>query len=275
MKREIICAIAGFVGGAAVTALAGYFGVVRRYIPLNRLEDEVGRLEEERQSKLRKLNLMDKEYQQRHQEYEEKLEEYDKRLDAYDNDIQAAQLELRQIQESIGEHEDAPEEEGQTTFLEISDQYGSRWNGPLSEEELEEYNSRSELERLSYLDEIRESRFDHSMDVEHMIYRIDMDEHNDRPAFIDEHILTYYEGDDVLADGRKVVQNVADLVDPKFFRYFNKTTNEICFRNDSLKIDYVIERSEGTYQNAAFGIGDENAYIPEHKINQERAKEDA
>lgn len=267
MKGELIAGAIGFVSGVVVTGLVGYFGVYKKYIPLSQLEVEVGRLEDERREKLRKLDLMDKEYEHRSSEYQEKLDEYDKRLDAYDADIESAKMELKELNSQYpAERQDV-----------INDAFGDRWNGPLNEEEQQMINECDDDPMLeeSVFTEIKERRFDLSTDPDHMIYYISMQEHGNRPDFIDEHTLTYYQGDDVLADGRNIVQTVGDLVDPSFFRYFKPNENTICFRNDNIKTDFVIERSMGTYQNAIFGIGDENAYIPEHKINQEIAKEQA
>lgn len=284
MKRELLCGLGGFLVGSAVTALAGYFGVYRRYIPLRQLEAEIGQLEEERHERIRQLDRIDKEYQERSKEYEEKLTEYDQRLDIYDADIESAKTELESLRASIPETEPQEDKEERMTKeifgrYVINDPYGDgRWNGELTPREQADYDALDGDENLELglLTEIKEERFRDTIDPNCEKYQITQDMHDQRPDFIDAHQLDYYEGDDILADGRNIVQLVGDLIPEDFVGYFGKNSmtgdpNVIICRNDVLEIDYFVERHPETYQSAVFGIDEDKAYIPEKKFNQDRA----
>lgn len=149
-----------------------------------------------------------------------------------------------------------------------------RIDGPLTDEEMADYRAcdGDEFAEATTLTDIARQRFKATMDKNHVKYWIDQTEHDNRPDFIDEVLLDYYHRDDILAEGRSIVPNVDDIIDPVVLLRFGPGSgsgdpNVVICRNDELEIDYVIERHDGSYQTAIFGISEEQAYIPQQRFN--------
>ena len=253
--RDLICGGIGALIGAAVTGAIGYFYIQKTYGPVQEVRKREEQLaadaSKKRAAALRQLDMIDQEYEERKAAYETKIKEYDERLELYDAEETMEEDRIVGINTGI-----------------------DRIDGPLTDEELADYRAcdGDEFAEATTLTDIARQRFKATVDKNHVKYRIDQTEHDNRPDFIDEVLLDYYHRDDILAEGRSIVPNVDDIIDPVVLLRFGPGSgsgdpNVVICRNDELEIDYVIERHDGSYQTAIFGISEEQAYIPQQRFN--------
>lgn len=286
-KRDIIMLAIGAVIGGGAVAIADYIRMRRKHKPVEDLAKEVETLEASRQSKCRQLDMIDKEFADRKTQYESVLQELEDRLDEYETEEaeHLAKVASRDITEDepVDEVEDEVIEDDTEHIKELNMGYvindgNPRWDGPLNDDEQAMYDACEGDADMEYatLIEIKEHRFDETTDPDRMRYLISEQEHEIAPEFIDDESLDYYEADDILARGRSIVQNVEDLINPNVLLHFGEGSSDpsvVWCRNDEYKTDYEIVKHPGSYQSAVYGIDEENAYIPEHKYNRERAIE--
>lgn len=277
LPRDLICGGIGALIGAAVTGVIGYFYIQKTYGPVQEVRKREEQLaadaSEKRASALRQLDMIDQEYEERKAAYETKIKEYDERLELYDADVEAVKLELEEAQQRLREQRESEETMEEDRIVGINTGI-DRIDGPLTDEEMADYRAcdGDEFAEATTLTDIARQRFKATVDKNHVKYRIDQTEHDNRPDFIDEVLLDYYHRDDVLAEGRSIVPNVDDIIDPVVLLRFGPGSgsgdpNVVICRNDELEIDYVIERHDGSYQTAIFGIPEEQAYIPQQRFN--------
>ena len=275
--RDLICGGIGALIGAAVTGVIGYFYIQKTYGPVQEVRKREEQLaadaSEKRASALRQLDMIDKEYEERKAAYETKIKEYDERLELYDADVEAVKLELEEAQQRLREQRESEDIMEEDRIVGINTGI-DRIDGPLTDEEMADYRAcdGDEFAEATTLMDIARQRFKATVDKNHVKYWIDQTEHDNRPDFIDEVLLDYYHRDDILAEGRSIVPNVDDIIDPVVLLRFGPGSgsgdpNVVICRNDELEIDYVIERHDGSYQTAIFGIAEEQAYIPQQRFN--------
>ena len=275
--RDLICGGIGALIGAAVTGVIGYFYIQKTYGPVQEVRKREEQLaadaSKKRAAALRQLDMIDKEYEERKAAYETKIKEYDERLELYDADVEAVKLELEEAQQRLREQRESEETMEEDRIVGINTGI-DRIDGPLTDEEMADYRAcdGDEFAEATTLTDIARQRFKATMDKNHVKYWIDQTKHDNRPDFIDEVLLDYYHRDDVLAEGRSIVPNVDDIIDPVVLLRFGPGSgsgdpNVVICRNDELEIDYVIERHDGSYQTAIFGIPEEKAYIPQQRFN--------
>lgn len=275
--RDLICGGIGALIGAAVTGAIGYFYIQKTYGPVQEVRKREERLaadaSKKRAAALRQLDMIDKEYEERKAAYETKIKEYDERLELYDADVEAVKLELEEAQQQLREQRESEETMEEDRIVGINTGI-DRIDGPLTDEEMADFRAcdGDEFAEASTLTDIARQRFKATMDKNRVKYWIKQTEHDNRPDFIDEVLLDYYHRDDVLAEGRSIVPNVDDIIDPVVLLRFGPGSgsgdpNVVICRNDELEIDYVIERHDGSYQTAIFGIPEEQAYIPQQRFN--------
>lgn len=287
INKDIGIGVGGFFLGAIATTIVGYFAVYRRYIPLNKIQDEVNALEEQRLSKCRQLDKIDEEFKTRKKEYDDALSELDERMDTYENDISAMKNQMgkmtsgeyhdgerfilpSEVDELVDNDEDEDEEPSDEPVARtddgriIIDDGNPRYDGPLSPEEMEKVSGIDDSDRLdAYLTEIKEQRFVDSIDPDRVTYQISEEEYANSPDFIDNETLDYYEKDNILASGPEIVPVIEDLIDPIVLNSFGKNSrssdpNVVYCRNDKLRMDYVIEWDPGSYQHAIYGVPEED-----------------
>ena len=275
--RDLICGGIGALIGAAVTGVIGYFYIQKTYGPVQEVRKREEQLaadaSKKRAAALRQLDMIDQEYEERKAAYETKIKEYDERLELYDADVEAVKLELEEAQQRLREQRESEETMEEDRIVGINTGI-DRIDGPLTDEEMADFRAcdGDELAEATTLTDIARQRFKATMDKNHVKYLIDQTEHDNRPDFIDEVLLDYYHRDDVLAEGRSIVPNVNDIIDPVVLVRFGPGSgsgdpNVVICRNEELEIDYVIERHDGSYQTAIFGIPEEKAYIPQQRFN--------
>ena len=275
--RDLICGGIGALIGAAVTGVIGYFYIQKTYGPVQEVRKREEQLaadaSKKRAAALRQLDMIDQEYEERKAAYETKIKEYDERLELYDADVEAVKLELEEAQQRLREQRESEETMEEDRIVGINTGI-DRIDGPLTDEEMADYRAcdGDEFAEATTLTDIARQRFKATLDKSHSKYGIDQTEHDNRPDFIDEVLLDYYHRDDVLAEGRSIVPNVDDIIDPVVLLRFGPGSgsgdpNVVICRNDELEIDYVIERHDGSYQTAIFGIPEEKAYIPQQRFN--------
>lgn len=275
--RDLICGGIGALIGAAVTGAIGYLYIQKTYGPVQevrkREEQLAAEASEKRATALRQLDMIDQEYEERKAAYETKIKEYDERLELYDADVEAVKLELEEAQQQLREQRESEETMEEDRIVGINTGI-ERIDGPLTDEEMADYRAcdGDEFAEASTLTDIARRRFKATLDKNRTKYWIDQTEHDNRPDFIDEVLLDYYHRDDILAEGRSIVPNVDDIIDPVVLLRFGPGSgsgdpNVVICRNDELEIDYVIERHDGSYQTAIFGISEEQAYIPQQRFN--------
>ena len=292
INKEIGIGVGGFVLGTIAATIVGYFAVYRRYIPLNKIQDEVNALEEQRLSKCRQLDKIDAEFKTRKKDYDDTLSELDERMDTYENDISAMKSQMGRITQGdyhegerfilpsevdklvdTGDDEE-PSHQPVTRTDDgriVIDDGNPRYDGPLSPEEMEEVSGIEDSDQLDvYLTEIKERRFVGSIDPERVTYQISEEEYMDSPDFIDDETLDYYEKDNILASGPEIVPVIEDLINPIVLNSFGKNSrsndpNVVYCRNDKLRMDYVIERDPGSYQHAVYGVPEEDVDADDQK----------
>lgn len=275
--RDLICGGIGALIGAAVTGAIGYFYIQKTYGPVQEVRKREEQLaadaSKKRAAALRQLDMIDQEYEERKAAYETKIKEYDERLELYDADVEAVKLELEEAQQRLREQRESEEDMEEDRIVGINTGI-DRIDGPLTDEEMEDFRAcdGDEFAEATTLTDIARQRFKATIDKNRVKYWIDQTEHDNRPDFIDEVLLDYYHRDDILAEGRSIVPNVDDIIDPVVLVRFGPGSgsgdpNVVICRNDELEIDYVIERHDGSYQTAIFGISEEQAYIPQQRFN--------
>lgn len=292
INKDIGIGVGGFFLGAIATTIVGYFAVYRRYIPLNKIQDEVNALEEQRLSKCRQLDKIDEEFKTRKKDYDDTLSELDERMDTYENDISAMKnqmgmiadgdahkgerfilpSEVDKLVDNSDDEEPSDKSMARTDDGRIIIEDGNpRYDGPLSPEDMEKVSGIEDSDQLdAYLTEIKEQRFVDSIDPERVTYQISEKEYMDSPDFIDDETLDYYEKDNVLASGPEIVPVIEDLINPIVLNSFGKNSrskdpNVVYCRNDKLRMDYVIERDPGSYQHAIYGVPEEDVDADDQK----------
>lgn len=249
--RDICMIAAGAVLGGGVVAAAGYFGVIRQYIPLRDLERELD------------------DVRAQYMEYKHKLEDLHHEPEATE-DVEPSEhiSHGRPASESvpvddapvdepsdvdISDDEEEDEEEGWDPFMSghydpltfkdgryYLDDDNPRWDGPLNDEEMELYRSvlgdEPELV-MSVLTDIRENRYIASMDEDEPMFQITADEHFSKPEFFETRELDYYEDDDILALGREVIPQIERYINPICLNHFGEHSgsgdpNVVWCRND-------------------------------------------
>lgn len=155
-----------------------------------------------------------------------------------------------------------------------------RWDGPLTDDEqaqFDEAHGDVDLEE-SILRTIKERRYHQTIDDDHAKFQITKDEFEDHPFFFDTETLDYYEGDDVLAQGMEIVQDVRALIDPDVLTMFGKRSqsgdpNLVYCRNDYYDTDYEITRHPGSYQEDVLGIPEDEQYKEPRRFNKNLAED--
>lgn len=272
--RDICMIAAGAVLGGGIVAAAGYFGVIRQYIPLRDLERELDDVR--RQYMEYKHKLEDLHHEPEATEDVEPREDISHGRPASENvPVDDAPVDEPSDVDISDDEEDEDEEEGWDPFMSghydpltfkdgryYLDDDNPRWDGPLNDEEMELYRSvlgdEPELV-MSVLTDIRENRYIASMDEDEPMFQITADEHFSKPEFFETRELDYYEDDDILALGREVIPQIERYINPICLNHFGEHSgsgdpNVVWCRNDKHEIDYEITRHEDSYQHAVLGI---------------------
>lgn len=288
--RDICMIAAGAVLGGGIVAAAGYFGVIRQYIPLRDLEqelDDVRRQYLEYKNKLKDL----------HHEQEPVTEdvEYDilhVRPRTEDNPVSDASVDAPSDTDISDESEEEDDYDGWDPFMNgyydpllfkdgryYLDDDNPRWDGPLNDEEMELYRSVLGEEKeivMSVVTDIRENRYLASMDEDEPIFQITLEEHKEQPEFFETRELDYYEDDDILALGREVIPQIERYINPICLNHFGEHSgsgdpNIVWCRNDKHEIDYEITRHEDSYQRAVLGIQTRSDSQPPRRFRSDEA----
>ena len=272
--RDICMIAAGVVLGGGVVAAAGYFGVIKQYIPLRDLERELDDVR--RQYMEYKHKLEDLHHEREATEDVEPREDISHGRPASENvPVDDAPVDEPSDVDISDDEEDEDEEEGWDPFMSgrydplpfkdgryYLDDDNPRWDGPLNDEEMELYRSvlgdEPELV-MSVLTDIRENRYIASMDEDEPMFQITAEEHFYKPEFFETRELDYYEDDDILALGREVIPQIERYINPICLNHFGEHSgsgdpNVVWCRNDKHEIDYEITRHEDSYQHAILGI---------------------
>lgn len=272
--RDICMIAAGAVLGGGIVAAAGYFGVIRQYIPLRDLERELDDVR--RQYMEYKHKLEDLHHEPEATEDVEPSEDISHERPASENvPVDDAPVDELSDVDISDDEEDEDEEEGWDPFMSghydpltfkdgryYLDDDNPRWDGPLNDEEMELYRSvlgdEPELV-MSVLTDIRENRYIASMDEDEPMFQITADEHFSKPEFFETRELDYYEDDDILALGREVIPQIERYINPICLNHFGEHSgsgdpNVVWCRNDKHEIDYEITRHADSYQHAVLGI---------------------
>lgn len=272
--RDICMIAAGAVLGGGIVAAAGYFGVIKQYIPLRDLERELDDVR--RQYMEYKHKLEDLHHEREATEDVDPREDISHGRPASENaPVDDAPVDEPSDVDISDDEEEDEEEEGWDPFM--SGQYdplpfkdgryyldddNPRWDGPLNDEEMELYRSvlgdEPELV-MSVLTDIRENRYLASMDEDEPMFQITADEHFFKPEFFETRELDYYEDDDILALGREVIPQIERYINPICLNHFGEHSgsgdpNVVWCRNDKHEIDYEITRHADSYQHAILGI---------------------
>ena len=272
--RDICMIAAGAVLGGGVVAAAGYFGVIKQYIPLRDLERELDDVR--RQYMEYKHKLEDLHHEREATEDVEPGEDISHGRPASENvPVDDAPVDEPSDVDISDDEEDEEEAEGWDPFMSghydpltfkdgryYLDDDNPRWDGPLNDEEMELYRSvlgdEPELV-MSVLTDIRENRYLASMDEDEPMFQITADEHLFKPEFFETRELDYYEDDDILALGREVIPQIERYINPICLNHFGEHSgsgdpNVVWCRNDKHEIDYEITRHADSYQHAVLGI---------------------
>lgn len=272
--RDICMIAAGAVLGGGVVAAAGYFGVIRQYIPLRDLERELDDVRAQYMEYKHKLE--DLHHEPEATEDVEPSEHISHgRPESENVPVDDAPVDEPSDVDISDDEEDEDEEEGWDPFMSghydpltfkdgryYLDDDNPRWDGPLNDEEMELYRSvlgdEPELV-MSVLTDIRENRYIASMDEDEPMFQITADEHFSKPEFFETRELDYYEDDDILALGREVIPQIERYINPICLNHFGEHSgsgdpNVVWCRNDKHEIDYEITRHADSYQHAVLGI---------------------
>lgn len=304
--RDVVVFAIGTIAGAGITALAGYFGIMRKYPPLNDLELEINKRKAE-------LENLEHAYENEANSYSRQIDDLDHELDALQFQLEDRERDLEYTNAQIADAQDSlqavredsdptiatPMRKDTTVILKkestaqdhidddehqpyIIDDGNPRWDGPLTPEEQAGYDECDGDEdlQLSELTKIKEERFDATIDPDETKYQISQEEHNAAPDFFDTEDLSYYDTDGILARGREITDDIELLIDPIVLNHFDKHSmtgdpNVVICRNDEVKTDYIITRYDGSYQSAVFGIDESKAYIPKYKHTEALARKRA
>lgn len=265
---------AGAVLGGGVVAAAGYFGVIRQYIPLRDLERELDDVRAQYMEYKHKLEDLHREPEPT-EDVEPREDISHGRPESEDVPVDDAPVDEPSDVDISDDEEDEEEEEGWDPFMSghydpltfkdgryYLDDDNPRWDGPLNDEEMELYRSvlgdEPELV-MSVLTDIRENRYIASMDEDEPMFQITADEHFSKPEFFETRELDYYEDDDILALGREVIPQIERYINPICLNHFGEHSgsgdpNVVWCRNDKHEIDYEITRHADSYQHAVLGI---------------------
>ena len=272
--RDICMIAAGAVLGGGIVAAAGYFGVIKQYIPLRDLERELDDVRAQYMEYKHKLE--DLHHEREATEDVEPREDISHERPASENvPVDDAPVDEPSDVDISDDEEDEDEEEGWDPFMSghydpltfkdgryYLDDDNPRWDGPLNDEEMELYRSvlgdEPELV-MSVLTDIRENRYIASMDEDEPMFQITAEEHLFKPEFFETRELDYYEDDDILALGREVIPQIERYINPICLNHFGEHSgsgdpNVVWCRNDKHEIDYEITRHEDSYQHAVLGI---------------------
>lgn len=272
--RDICMIAAGAVLGGGIVAAAGYFGVIKQYIPLRDLERELDDVRAQYMEYKHKLE--DLHHERETTEDVEPREDISHGRPASENvPVDDAPVDEPSDVDISDDEEDEDEEEGWDPFMSghydpltfkdgryYLDDDNPRWDGPLNDEEMELYRSvlgdEPELV-MSVLTDIRENRYIASMDEDEPMFQITADEHFCKPEFFETRELDYYEDDDILALGREVIPQIERYINPICLNHFGEHSgsgdpNVVWCRNDKHEIDYEITRHADSYQHAVLGI---------------------
>lgn len=272
--RDICMIAAGAVLGGGVVAAAGYFGVIRQYIPLRDLERELDDVRRQYMEYKHKLEDLHREPEPT-EDVEPREDISHGRPESENVPVDDAPVDEPSDVDISDDEEDEDEEEGWDPFMSghydpltfkdgryYLDDDNPRWDGPLNDEEMELYRSvlgdEPELV-MSVLTDIRENRYIASMDEDEPMFQITADEHFSKPEFFETRELDYYEDDDILALGREVIPQIERYINPICLNHFGEHSgsgdpNVVWCRNDKHEIDYEITRHEDSYQHAVLGI---------------------
>lgn len=272
--RDICMIAAGAVLGGGVVAAAGYFGVIRQYIPLRDLERELDDVRAQYMEYKHKLDDLHREPEPT-EDVEPREDISHGRPESENVPVDDAPVDEPSDVDISDDEEDEDEEEGWDPFMSghydpltfkdgryYLDDDNPRWDGPLNDEEMELYRSvlgdEPELV-MSVLTDIRENRYIASMDEDEPMFQITADEHFSKPEFFETRELDYYEDDDILALGREVIPQIERYINPICLNHFGEHSgsgdpNVVWCRNDKHEIDYEITRHEDSYQHAVLGI---------------------
>lgn len=272
--RDICMIAAGAVLGGGVVAAAGYFGVIRQYIPLRDLERELDDVRRQYMEYKHKLEDLHREPEPT-EDVEPREDISHGRPESENVPVDDAPVDEPSDVDISDDEEDEDEEEGWDPFMSghydpltfkdgryYLDDDNPRWDGPLNDEEMELYRSvlgdEPELV-MSVLTDIRENRYIASMDEDEPMFQITADEHFSKPEFFETRELDYYEDDDILALGREVIPQIERYINPICLNHFGEHSgsgdpNVVWCRNDKHEIDYEITRHADSYQHAVLGI---------------------
>ena len=272
--RDICMIAAGAVLGGGVVAAAGYFGVIRQYIPLRDLERELDDVRRQYMEYKHKLEDLHREPEPT-EDVEPREDISHGRPESENVPVDDAPVDEPSDVDISDDEEDEDEEEGWDPFMSghydpltfkdgryYLDDDNPRWDGPLNDEEMELYRSvlgdEPELV-MSVLTDIRENRYIASMDEDEPMFQITAEEHFFKPEFFETRELDYYEDDDILALGREVIPQIERYINPICLNHFGEHSgsgdpNVVWCRNDKHEIDYEITRHADSYQHAVLGI---------------------
>lgn len=304
-KRDWLMLLSGFMGGVSVYGIAHYIFVGRKYEEINDIGSEVDRLLKEKHDICSQIDYINESLNQMKDEYNDKAAEYEQKITFYEDELRDAKDNAEQAvnygsysqkpvnpsdpwsveDEQPEESSDIPEPEEDkkmTNYWTEDGHYvivdsGPRMNGPLTDDEQREFDDAEgdvDIEH-TILDGIKRKRFLDTIDEDDAVRQISESEHDQMPPFFDQEELTYYERDDILANGRVVVDNLPTIIDPVVLSKFGSQSmthspDLVFCRNEFLEIDYQITRSKSSFQHSVLGLPEDQAYIPV-KYNQELA----
>lgn len=270
--RDICMIAAGAVLGGGIVAAAGYFGVIRQYIPLRDLEQELDDVRRQYLEYKHKLEDLHHEQETAKEDVADDILRGRPRTE--DNPVNDASVD-EQSDADVSDESEEDEYDGWDPFMNgyydpllfkdgryFLDDDNPRWDGPLNDEEMELYRSVLGEEKeivMSVVTDIRENRYLASMDEDEPIFQITIEEHKEQPEFFETRELDYYEDDDILALGREVIPQIERYINPICLNHFGEHSgsgdpNIVWCRNDKHEIDYEITRHEDSYQRAVLGI---------------------
>lgn len=307
-KRDIMMLLSGVLGGVSITGIACYIYIDRKYATIRDIQSEIDRLEQEKHELCNQIDYIGDSLDKLKDDYNDRADKYEQEITFYEDELRDAKANAENAGLNVNyqsysqkqppadpweiqddrpiESSDIPEEQHEekqmTNYWTDDGHYvivdsGPRMNGPLTDDEQREFDDAegdADMEH-TILDGIKRQRFLNTIDEDNAVRQISEEEHEQMPPFFDEEELVYYERDDMLANGRMVVDNIPQIIDPvvlsKFGSQSMTSSPDLVFcRNEFLEIDYQITRSKASYQHAILGLPEEQAYIPV-KYNQELA----
>lgn len=267
-KHDLIMLALGALAGSVVTGVAGYIYVNHKYTPLREINETVQELEKRKTELLKQNQYTEEVIKTKTQEHEKKMAELEDeairlyesesiKSSAYSDFIDEEDDALDALREDMGH----PEERHSSYFQEdgrfVIDEGNPRWDGPLTDDEQAEFDDcegDSDMEH-TVLDAVRRKRYHRTIPNKHM-YRIDENEHQNRPDWFDTITIDYYETDDIFTEGTMIINNIAGLIDVTVLNHFDPDGTVWC-RNEKLECDYEIMNHTGSWQNAVMHIPEE------------------